>query len=425
MRIVILLFAVLFLTACQQNSGRTLTDIKDYDHYLDTSAASTTSKYFELWNSKIKPDSMQLSSFGIVAGEYNRYFNATGDIQFLKKAEMALKRAVNIAAIGKAEYLRALARNYITQHRFKEALQLASAACRKGSGINSSHKLMFDIHMELGNYNIAGKYLDSVKNMSDFGYLIRIAKWNDHKGDLSTTIRFMEKAKEKAEAAKNKSLQLWSYTNLADYYGHAGRIKASYQHFLQALSLDPNNAYAKKGIAWIVFSHGKNPKEAMRILDAVTKNYKSPDYYLLKAEIAEYMNDDRKYLSNLDNYYKTVQNPQYGPMYNIPNAVLYLDQTAQYKKGIKLARKEVNNRPTPETFALLAYAYLKDGQNTMAAKIADNEILGKTFEPNTLLYAAEIYKAVGKAKTSSELKAELLDAVYELGPVQQLRIYKL
>ena len=65
---------------------------------------------------------MQLLSFGIVGGEYNRYFQETGDIEYLKKAEKSLKKALEIAAIGKAGYFSALARNYISQHRFKEAL---------------------------------------------------------------------------------------------------------------------------------------------------------------------------------------------------------------------------------------------------------------------------------------------------------------
>ncbi len=36
---------------------------------------------------------MQLTSFGIVGGEYNRYFQQTGDIEYLKKAEQSLKKS--------------------------------------------------------------------------------------------------------------------------------------------------------------------------------------------------------------------------------------------------------------------------------------------------------------------------------------------
>ncbi|KKM20559.1 hypothetical protein LCGC14_1644220 [marine sediment metagenome] len=284
---------------------------------------------------------------------------------------------------------------------------------------------MFDVHMELGNYEIAQSYLDSLKNMEDFGYLIRVAKWNDHNGDLDTTIRFMEKARDKAEASKNNGLMLWAYTNLADYYGHAGRIEDSYDHYLKTLRIDPENAYAKKGIAWIVFSYEKNPNEAMRILDSVTKHYKSPDYFLLKSEIAEYMGDDMKSMANLDRYYRMVQNPDYGDMYNSYNISLYLNKTEQFDKALELAQKEVANRPTPESYSFLAYSYFKKGNLDKAKEIVEKHIEGHTFEPAVLLRTAEIYKATGATERVKELKNELLGAAYELGPATEKEIAQL
>ena len=420
--IIVFVLSVLLLSSCSSKKENSIADSNDYDQYLRSDAVKTTSKHFELWNSKIKSDSTQLLSFANVAGEYNRYFKKTGDIEFLKKAEQALTRAVEIANVGKSGYRRALARNYISQHRFKEALVLAEEAIAIGGGRRASQSLLFDIHMELGNYKLAEKYLDSVKNLSDFGYLIRAAKWNDYKGDLDTTIKFMEKAKEKAEKSKNTELMLWSFTNIADYYGHAGRIKDSYNNYLKALELDRNNAYAKKGIAWIAFSHDKNPKEAMRILDSVTQTYYAPDYYLLKSEIAEYMNDAESNLVNLDEYFKQVQNTAYGDMYNSYNIELYLNQTQQHEKAMQLAQKEVANRPTPESYSLLAYSFLKNGDVDKAKKLIDDHVLNKTFEPAIMYRVAEIYKASGDMKKVQEIKNELAGASYELGPMMAMDI---
>ncbi|WP_091869913.1 tetratricopeptide repeat protein [Pricia antarctica] len=416
---------VLFLSSCQTASENQITDKKDYDKYLVSSPPKTNSKYFELWNSKIKPDSSQLMSFGIVGGEYNRYFQNTGDIRYLKKAEKVLKKAADIANVSRASMYRALARNYISQHRFKEAKQWADSANAIGSGLKQTKGLMFDVQMELGNYDTAEKYLDSLKNRDDFGYLIRLAKWNDHNGDLDTTIRFMEKATEKAENSKNTGLMVWSYTHLADYYGHAGRIDESYGHFLKALRIDPENAYAKKGIAWIVFSYEKKPEEAMRILDSVTQYYKSPVYFLLKSEIAEYMGDDMKSVVNLDKYFKLVQDSAYGDMYNSYNISLYLNDTEQYDKALALAEREVTNRPTPESYSFLANSYLKKGDTQKALDIVEEHIEGKTYEPAVLLRTAEIYKATGSTDRVKQLKDELLGAVYELGPATEKEIAQL
>ena len=421
----IFMLMLLFLVSCQQKETEFKTDSQDYNQFLAAQPVKATSKYFQLWDNKIKSDSLQLLSLGNVAGEYNRFFSGTGNIRYLKDAEQSLKRAVEIAAIGKAGYLRALARNYISQHRFREALDLAEKARKFGSGVKETQSLLFDLHMELGNYDLANQYLDSIQNMSDFGYLIRVAKWNDHKGDLDTAINFMEKAMAKAESSKNKGLQLWSYTNLADFYGHAGRIEESYNLYLRALNIDPQNAYAKKGIAWIVYSHERNGKEALRILDSIMQKNQSPEYYLLKAEIADFMENDMQRVQALDDYYKIVgNNPQYGDMYNAYNVDFLLEMDVE-QKAYKLAQEEVNNRPTPESYGWLAYSLLHLGENKKALELIEKHVMGATFEPAILHQAAEIYKANGKMEKVRELKQELMEAAYELGPIKEAQIASL
>ncbi|MFS4467989.1 tetratricopeptide repeat protein [Maribacter sp. 2210JD10-5] len=425
MKTIVVLVSIIFFISCSPENEGQIAKKQDYNAFLKTAPSGTTSKYFELWNSKIKPDSAQLLSLGKVASEYGRFFKETGNITYLKKAEKALVKATEIANVGKAGYRRALARNYISQHRFKEALRLAEEAQQIGGGRAQTRNLLFDIHMELGNYTVAEKYLDSIRNMSDFDYLIRLSKWNDYKGDLDTTIKFMERAKTIAETSKNKGLMLWSFTNLADYYGHAGRIKDSYDHYLKALALDENNAYAKKGIAWIVYSHDKNPTEALRILDAITKTYDAPDYHLLKAEIADYMGNEPVHKSNLDNYFLQVEKLGYGDMYNGYTLDLYLEETKQYGKAMEIAKQEVSNRPTPESYSWLAYTYYKIGDIAKAQELMDAYVDGKTLEPGLLYKAAEVYKANGKFNKVKEIKEELMGALYELGPSMREQIHKL
>lgn len=425
MKLIKLFIVLILVSSCGTKNQDAVAQKNDYEKYLVSKEVETSSKYFDLWNSKIRPDSIQLTSFGIVGGEYNRYFQQTGNIEFLKKAEKSLKKAVDIANIGKPGYYRALARNYISQHRFREALTLADSAATIGGDKSEEQSLYFDVHMELGNYQLAEKYLDSLKNMSDFGYMIRLAKWNDYKGDLDTTINFMEMARAKAESAKNKELMLWSYTNLGDYYGHAGRIKDSYNQYLKALEIDSNNAYAKKGIAWIVFSNDKNAVEAIRILDSVTKTYNAPDYFLLKAEIADFMGDDLIHTKNLDQYFTRVKNEMYGDMYNAYNLGLYIDETKQYDKALLLAQIEVDNRPTPESYSWLGYSYLKNGEISKALEIMDTYVYGKTFEPALMFQAAEVYKTNGEEEKVKELKIELMGALYELGPNMEKQVHDL
>ncbi len=414
----------LFASCTSKNEGR-ITRTVDYQAYLEASSPDTTSKYFRLWNSKIDEDSLQLTSFGNVAAEYERFFRETGKIRYLKLAERSLERAVSIAAIGKAGYHRALARNYIAQHRFKEGLEQAHAAHALGSGKEATQSLYFDLYMELGQYEKANAYLDSIKNFSSFGYLIRLAKWNDYKGDLETTIRLMEKASALAEESGNASLKEWSYANLADFYGHAGRIQDSYEHYLKTLALNASNAHAKKGIAWIAYSHDNDPEEAKRILSEVQKTHDSPDHDLMLAEIATLEGDEPARLKHLDAYAKKTSDPDYGIMYNIPTAVLQLEEVGNYDRGIALAEKEVQGRATPETYGLLAYALMQAGKSEEAKALVTREVIGKTHEPAVLLQAAEVLKGAGDTKVKDSLKEELIEASYELGPVTMKRVRRL
>ncbi|MEM9076146.1 MAG: hypothetical protein AAGC43_03860 [Bacteroidota bacterium] len=409
------LIGLSLLFSCAKEKDR-VTNSEDYNKYLAILPAENTSKYFELWNGKIKSDSIQTLALGNVASEYNRFFKTSGEIQYLKEAEQALQKALDKAAIGKAGFLRALARNYIAQHRFKEALELAQQARKMGSGVNASQSLLFDVHMELGNYKTASNYLDSIQNMSDFGYLIRVAKWSDHKGDLDTAIRFMEKAKEKADSSKNFGLRIWAYTNLADFYGHDGRIQDAYHHYLKALQLDPKNAYAKKGIAWIVFSYERNAGEALRIIEAIEKTNQSPDLDLLKAEIAEYRKDDDAKQIALDNFYAKIQDKSYGVMYNTHNIEFLIENKKRTDTALDIAKEEIANRATPETYDVLAYSYLKNGNTGKALEVMEKHVRGKTFEPMAQYHMAQIYKANGQIDAVESIKDELKGASFELGP---------
>lgn len=417
MKPILLITCICVLFACQEKQ---ITLPEEYNVYLqhqDTSSKEVTTQHLHFWNTRIKQDSLQIIALGKSAQEYTTLFETTGIIESLKKAELALQKAVANAHIEKDAYLRALARNLISQHRFKEALDALAKAEKFRPNKKATQLMQFDVAMELGDYENAEMHLKSLTDFSDFNYLIRLAKWKDYVGDLDATINYMERAKDIAEYSNNDALKLWTYTNLADYYGHAGRIEDSYEHYLKTLTIDPNNAYAKKGIAWITYSHEKNPTEALRILEAIQKQHQSPDYFLLKAEIAEYQNDLTTQQKNIDTYFEAIQNPAYGGMYNTHTAEILLSQKKRYDEALKIAQEEVANRPTPQSYDLLAYVYQQKGEYKKALDIAENFIAEKTYEPLAQYHLAEIYKANGLYDRVQPIKKELLKASYELGPV--------
>lgn len=424
MKYSLLLLLSLSILSC----STTITNPKDYEQSLVAPTNETIKNAalrLNFWNTKIKADSMQLASLPYVAEAYGSLFQNTADIQYLKAAEKTLKRAADIAAIGKSGHLEALAANYIKQHRFQEAHSTLEEAYEIGGKTASTAFMLFDVHMELGNYKEAQAYLDLNSDFKDFNYLTRLAKWKDYAGDLDATIHYMEVARSIADGSNKKDIRLWVYTNLADYYGHAGRLQDSYNHYLKALQLDPTNAYAKKGIAWIAYSHEGNATEALRILNSIPKENYSPDYYLLKAEIAEFMSDEMTKKEQLALYAATVSNPAYGRMYNIPTALLLAEENGNYDTALRLAEQEVAARATPETYSLLAHVLHLKGDVEKALEISEKHVAGQTFEPEANYRLAAIYKANNMQDNMATLEADLRDSHFELGPLTAKRIEQL
>jgi tetratricopeptide (TPR) repeat protein len=256
--ITILLVAVLF--GCQQKAEK-ITDSKDYNPYLITTSTPTKNeiqKDFEFWQKRFNNDSTHLMEMSRLSGIRAELFGITGDISELKTAEELIKKSYNVSARNKDSYLRSLAHNYISQHRFKEAQILLDSAYTFADNKRETEMMLFDVAMELGEYDRADTLLGKIKNTKDFNYLIRLAKWSDHNSNLDAAIKYLEQAKQIAEERDSRSLKSWIYSNIGDFYGHAGRLEDSYNSYLKTLELEPDNHYAKKQIAWMVYSSEKN-----------------------------------------------------------------------------------------------------------------------------------------------------------------------
>lgn len=424
---VILVLTTLFLYSCGNDSNQ-ITKQEEYNQYLDIKTNKTkdfAQGEINFWQKKYEASPNQMSYLSILAANYAKLFENTGDIKNLYKSEELLLKSNQADKYTSVGIICALGRNYISQHRFGEALVLANKALAIGEGIKETQKLLFDVNMELGNYAEAEKNLIYLADKTDFDYLIRVSKWKDHSGDLQTAISLMEKAKEIAISNDNKELKIWTFSNLGDLNGHAGNIQISYHYYLKTLAVEPNNSYALKGIAWIVFSHEKNSKEASRIIDIISKRHHTPDFYLLKAQIADYDKKPTEKAANLAEYFNMLSTINYGAMYNKYSILIYADDKKTASKAVEIAETEIVHRPTPDSYDLLAWAYFNLGDSKKALAIAQEYVVGKSSEPKLNYHLASIYKANNLTQEVVPIKKELLLSVFELGPVLAQKINKL
>ncbi|NIJ44053.1 putative Zn-dependent protease [Wenyingzhuangia heitensis] len=410
--------------SCSKNSNNVvqLKDIKTYLRVQPDKELIKTQKNIAFWSRKLEATPSQFPYKVQLAGLENQLFSKTGSIEHLKNAEYFLLDAINKTGHKNSGYLRALAKNYISQHQFKKALDLLQKAEVNGDKKQETIKMLFDVNLELGNDETAEAYLRKIENKRSFDYLIRIAKWQDHIGHLDATISYMEEALAVVTEKEYKGLELWCITNLADYYGHYGDIQKSYEYYLKALELNPHNYYSLKKIAWISFSNDRNIQEAKAILSFLDKNYQGVDVDLLVYEIALYENNQVE--NSYNSYWSQVQNSAYGDMYNAYNFDIFVHQK-KYEQAYQIALKEVENRPTVSSYSMLALALTYVDKPLVGLEIINTKNVLKSYEPLVLLRVAKVYELNGKADKVAPIKQELLGAYFELGPVKIMEVQKL
>jgi tetratricopeptide (TPR) repeat protein len=112
-------------------------------------------------------------------------------------------------------------------------------------------------------------------------------------------------------------------------------------------------------------------------------------------------------------------------MYNKYNALLYAEIPGETNKSIVIAKKEIENRPTPESYDLLAWAYYNNGDFDKALEIIEKYTIGKSHEPLIVFHNETILKANNKLTKENSNKNDLVVSIYELGPNLETSIKKL
>lgn len=402
------------LSACQQSD--TITKSEDYLKYLQANNAMlVSSKQDEIsfWKERLAKHNDDVS-LKKLAGLFADEFKSSGEISFIKKSDSLYLELLNRMPLSAVSIYHGLTANAITQHKFREAESWISKALMIGDQKATSKLMLADVAMEIGAYDWTRKILKEFTNKNSFAWLIRKAKLKDHEGDLDSAIILMERAYKRIDG--NKSLACWTLSNLGDMYGHAGRIEDAYQNYLQVLKLDPNYDYALKGIAWIALSNDHMAKDAYEIFNNISQNKRMPETHLMLAELAEMQGDEEERMKHLRMFKSMVDDSNYQIMYGKYLALIEADDFQNPKRCIEIAEQEIRNRPTPQSYDLLAWGYHTSGDHKRALQIVEDYVYEKTYEPECLYHIGMIYKANGFSEKGNNLLKEARESSFELGP---------
>jgi predicted Zn-dependent protease len=407
---------LLYITGCRQNENM-VAHFEDYEPFLHIKKDGPNNVVMEevrFWNERLKINQRDETSLLKLAAIHAELFKTTGLINHISLSDSLYLAALKGYPEGNVTIYHGLCSNAISQHRFQAALLYAENALALKDQKALSLMLLVDASLEVGDYARANKILRQFKNKNSFAYLIRKAKLKDHEGFLDSAIVCMEKAYKRISG--RKTLAQWTLTNLADMYGHAGRIKESYDMYLEVLKNNPEDDYALKGIAWIALSHDSNSADSKIIINSLAKRKWMPDAHLMLAEIAALEGNEIERLTQLKRFKSLVDQPAYQLLYHKYLAALEAEDFDNPNAAIGIANNEIINRPTPQSYDLLAWSYYCNGNFKQALEIAHKYVVNQTHEPDALYHIGMIYKATGDISKAEHYLTEALESEFELGP---------
>lgn len=371
----------------------------------------------QFWNNKLKLQADNPAFLQMSAASYSASFSSSGNIHDLKKAEALLIRALAYNKTSRRGILRDLAACYISQHRFCEALNQLVEASAIGREKRATALMLFDVFLEIGSLDEAKTELTMLSEITDFNYLIRLAKWEDHQGNLSEAIKILEIARIKAESGKDKSQMHWIYSNLGDFYGHDAQFENSAKYYLKSLQLNAGDWYSLKGLAWMIWSKDQNSDIALKMLETIKLYSKDPGVELLIASLLEDKGDHTQAEQIRFTLKAQLSQAEYSLMYS----QLLFEQfikDSQFAEAEKLAYQEIDSRPVPSAYIMLAELFKAQSKEDQAIEILLNHVINKTEEPSILLKAHAVLS--NNKLLQHDLENKLKSAWYELGPLDRI-----
>lgn len=374
----------------------------------------------EFWTKRLDTQATNSVYQQKLASLQARYFRLTGEVHYLSQSDSLLldlaKRFPN-----KVTHWQGLAQNAIAGHEFAKADYYANQALAIGEKRYQSSLIKVDILLERGNRQEALGLLNGLGNQYSFEYLTRQVKLQDQLGQLDEAIQWMEKAVSRARTSGDSSLISWSLANLGDMYGHQGKIKKSYNTYLEALQHNPAELHALKGIAWIAFSHDQASTLAKAIVEFLQSLQDVPDYDLLLADIATYQKETQRAAGYIKRFMDRAGQDEYGFLYARPLIQLHLER-GEMAEPASRTEAEISQRAHPLSYVLRAKYLHELGKGDVAIKMLEEKVLGQTEEPDALYLAGMIFKHNGKPKEARALLKAAQEASFELGPIAEIEI---
>jgi hypothetical protein len=377
-------------------------------------ATDAKEKEVSFWKNRIDMAHPGITNESRYAAALASRFAVTGDIKDMWVADSVLY-AVNERFNNKeASPFKMLAAHAITRHRFMKADSLLNIARKIGLKAYDETTATFDVYFELGRYTDARSILHNIKDDNDYGYKFRQSKIAHYLGDIDSAVSYMLKAA--ALAGNSPTLKQTALSNAADLYLHSGEFKKAYSTYKTSIQLGNTDNHSLLGLGWIALVHDKNDSLAKAIFSYVQSKTKLPDPLYKLSQACQLTNDTVAELQYANEFVTQSTDTLYGGLYNKYLIELYTGILQNPSKAEGLAKAELLNRATPQTYAWYAWALFCNGKKEEAYKVYNSFVSGKPLEALELYYMGNMMKGLGKGYNAMEFFKAANRNRYDLSP---------
>ncbi len=341
-------------------------------------------------------------------------FQLTGDVNLIKQSDSILFEVSKNYNHQESSIFLSLCNHFILQHRFNEADSLFKIADKLGLKNYSKLSTAFDVQFELGLYQLAEKSITQLNQPNDFGYQFRISKLMHYKGNLDSSIAAMKVATQLT--SNNEYLLQNSQSNLADLYLHNNDVSNAYKNYKACLNNNASDLHSLIGIGWLALVHDKNDSLAKVIFEFAAKKTQLPDPLFKLVAVAQQIKDSLLELQYAKKFEQEASKTLYGKMYSKYLIQLYTQILQQPQKAVEIAKNEITNRATPQTYSWLVFALADNNQVDEAAKIYKEFVEGKPLEGLELYWMGKYMLAINKKYNAKQYFKEAAKNKYDLLP---------
>lgn len=372
---------------------------------------------------KLPYDYSSLTSLGEA---YIQRARETGDAEYNDKAELALKKAIELNKDNYLAYV-LLGRVCSYRHEFRETLDYAIKAINIKPEQSIAFGILGDAYMELGEYDKAGKAYEFMQSLRPgFDSYSRISYIKELTGDAESAIQLMQMA---IEDGLRRNLPreniAWAHVILGSLYFNKGDLNQAEKYYREALNISTDYYLALEHIAEINARKG-NYEEAVKLYKKVISLNPKGEFYKALADsmmkLGRQEEAEQFYDKTTEIYDDYVRKGNNGYLRQI--ALFYSDNDTNIDKALELASKDLEIKPDIYAYDTLAWVYYKRGDLDKAMEAAQKSMVLGTKDSTLYYHIGMIHHRLGNRDKAKEYLTLALSTnpYFDTDAVEEIRL---